>query len=157
MEPLFGWIFMGCVMSYHAVNNIAFRVWKDFGLDSVMTTQQGFMMFRFKVRMMFTQLWKRARKLKHWGLNGPSKHIALKAWINKHKLSFIGLLETKVASNQMGIIPLLCNLCLMSWMLSSVVFLLDGALEKFTCEVLSLVERCNFVVTYVYGLNTPTS
>ncbi|KAJ6881806.1 hypothetical protein NC651_028419 [Populus alba x Populus x berolinensis] len=48
MEPLFGWIFLGYVMSYHAVNTIAFRVQKDFGLDSVMTTQQGFMIFRFK-------------------------------------------------------------------------------------------------------------
>jgi hypothetical protein len=48
MELLFGWIFLGYVMSYHAVNTSAFRVRKDFGLDSVMTTQQGFMIFRFK-------------------------------------------------------------------------------------------------------------
>jgi hypothetical protein len=40
--------FPGYKMLYHAVNSIAFQVWKNYGLESVMTTQQGFLMFYFK-------------------------------------------------------------------------------------------------------------
>jgi hypothetical protein len=35
-------------MPYHATKFIAFRVWKNYGLESVMTTQQGFLIFCFK-------------------------------------------------------------------------------------------------------------
>jgi hypothetical protein len=38
-------------MSYHAVNTIAFRVWKNKGLENVMTTTNGFMLFRFKTEL----------------------------------------------------------------------------------------------------------
>ena len=34
-------------MPYHAVNAIASRVWCQCGLESVMTTTNGFMIFRF--------------------------------------------------------------------------------------------------------------
>jgi hypothetical protein len=36
-----------------------------------------------------------------WSLNGPQNHKAINVWINKYKLSFVGLLETKIASNKM--------------------------------------------------------
>jgi hypothetical protein len=35
-------------MPYHAVNSIAFQVWKNYGFESEMTTRQGFLMFDFK-------------------------------------------------------------------------------------------------------------
>jgi hypothetical protein len=33
---------------YHTVNTIASRAWKHSGLEHVMTTSNGFMIFRFK-------------------------------------------------------------------------------------------------------------
>jgi len=40
--------FPGFKMPYHAVNTIASRVWRQCGLENVMTTSNGFMIFRFK-------------------------------------------------------------------------------------------------------------
>jgi hypothetical protein len=40
--------FPGYKMPYHATNFIAFRVWKNYGFESVLTTQQGFLIFHFK-------------------------------------------------------------------------------------------------------------
>jgi hypothetical protein len=40
--------FPGFKMPYHAVNAIASRVWRQCGLENVMTTGNGFMIFRFK-------------------------------------------------------------------------------------------------------------
>lgn len=34
--------------AYHTVNTIASRVWRQCGLEDVMTTSKGFMIFRFK-------------------------------------------------------------------------------------------------------------
>ncbi|KAJ6861930.1 hypothetical protein NC652_038914 [Populus alba x Populus x berolinensis] len=40
--------FPGFKMPFHAVNAIASRVWRPYGLENVMTTTNGFMLFRFK-------------------------------------------------------------------------------------------------------------
>jgi hypothetical protein len=40
--------FLGYRMSNHAANSIAFRVWKSYVLESVMSTQQDFLIFHFK-------------------------------------------------------------------------------------------------------------
>jgi hypothetical protein len=40
--------FPGFKMPFHAVNTIASRVWRPYGLENVMTTTNGFMLFRFK-------------------------------------------------------------------------------------------------------------
>jgi hypothetical protein len=37
----------GFKMNYHTVNTIATRAWKRYGLEDVMTTAGGFMIFRF--------------------------------------------------------------------------------------------------------------
>jgi hypothetical protein len=72
------------------------------------------------------------------------------------------LFETKVASNQTGVVESAINnpssMQFMSNVLDAIKcsILIGWDLEKFTCEVLSLVDKCNFAVTCVYGLNTPT-
>ena len=40
--------FPGFKMPFHVVNTIASRVWASYGLENVMTTANGFMVFRFK-------------------------------------------------------------------------------------------------------------
>ena len=42
--------FPGFKMPFHTVNTIASRVWARFGLENVMTTTSGFMIFRFKTK-----------------------------------------------------------------------------------------------------------
>nr|TKS17241.1 hypothetical protein D5086_0000020720 [Populus alba] len=37
----------GFKMNYHTINTIAIRAWKHYGLEDVMTTADGFMIFRF--------------------------------------------------------------------------------------------------------------
>ena len=39
--------FPGFRMPFHAVNSIASRAWRQYGLESVMTTSNGFIIFRF--------------------------------------------------------------------------------------------------------------
>jgi len=41
-------LFPGFKLPYHTVNTIASRVWKHCGLENVMTTSTGFMIFRFR-------------------------------------------------------------------------------------------------------------
>jgi hypothetical protein len=40
----------GFKMNYHTVNMIATRAWKNHGLENVMTTTGGFMIFRFSTK-----------------------------------------------------------------------------------------------------------
>ncbi|KAJ6287617.1 hypothetical protein OIU78_001704 [Salix suchowensis] len=40
--------FPGYKFPYHAINSMAMRVWKDKGLEAVITTANGFNLFRFE-------------------------------------------------------------------------------------------------------------
>jgi uncharacterized protein Usg len=40
--------FLGFKMPYHPINTITSRVWKHYGLEHVMTTLNGYMIFWFK-------------------------------------------------------------------------------------------------------------
>ena len=84
-------LFPGFRMSYHAVNTIAFRVWKNKGLENVMTTTNGFMLFRFKTELEMQEVLEKA-------------HGCLEA-----KLSFCSngtpilfLIKTKYPNSQIG-------------------------------------------------------
>jgi hypothetical protein len=86
-------------MSYHVVNTIAFRVWKNKGLENVMTTTNGFMLFRFKIELEMQEVlekgpWMFEGKtiiLQQWHpyfLFDKNKISKLPVWIRLHGLRF---------------------------------------------------------------------
>ena len=78
--------FPGFRMPFHAVNSIASRAWRSYGLENVMTTSNGFIIFRFNTEdEMHTVLEKGP-----WMFGG--KNIILQQWhprfqFNKNKIS----------------------------------------------------------------------
>jgi hypothetical protein len=78
--------FPGFRMPYHAVNTIASRVWKNKGLENVMTTTNGFMLFRFKTELEMQEVLEQGP----WMFGG--KAIILQQWhphfvFDKNKIS----------------------------------------------------------------------
>ncbi|KAL9344232.1 hypothetical protein Peur_064663 [Populus x canadensis] len=78
--------FPGFRMPYHAVNTIASRVWKNKGLENVMTTTNGFMLFRFKTELEMQAVLEKGP----WMFGG--KTIILQQWhphfvFDKNKIS----------------------------------------------------------------------
>nr|TKR85033.1 hypothetical protein D5086_0000251720 [Populus alba] len=91
--------FPGFKMPYHAVNAIASRVWRQCGLENVMTTANGFMIFRFKTEeemhaVMEKGPWMFGGKniiLQQWHPRynfDKSKISTLPVWIRLHGLPF---------------------------------------------------------------------
>ena len=91
--------FPGFKMPYHAVNAIASRVWRQCGLENVMTTANGFMIFRFKTEeemhaVMEKGPWMFGGKniiLQQWHPRynfDKSKISTLLVWIRLHGLPF---------------------------------------------------------------------
>jgi hypothetical protein len=100
------------------------------------------------------------------GLNSPQNYKAIKDWINKYKLSIVGLFETKIASINMRGVETIINPLTLQFLsnvldivdchilvsfLDHVVYsvsLIHYSLQWITCEVSNLVERCFFVITF---------
>ena len=91
--------FPGFKMPFHAVNAIASRVWRPFGLENVMTTTNGFMLFRFKTEEELQAVlekgpWMFGGKtiiLQQWHPRfkfDKSKISTLPVWIRLHGLPF---------------------------------------------------------------------
>jgi hypothetical protein len=91
--------FPGFKMPYHAVNAIASRVWRKCGLESVMTTANGFMIFRFNTEAEMHAVlekgpWMFGGKniiLQQWHPRfqfDKSKISTLPVWIRLHGLPF---------------------------------------------------------------------
>ncbi|KAF9681425.1 hypothetical protein SADUNF_Sadunf05G0000100 [Salix dunnii] len=107
-----------------------------------------------------------------WGLNSPSKLRSVRSWINKFHLNIVGLLETKVAAHNLPLVETKLNLngwhflsnisdeapcrILIGW--NSSLFKLTCVHSNpqwITCEAASLTSGETFLITYVYGRNTP--
>ncbi|KAJ6752500.1 hypothetical protein OIU85_002873 [Salix viminalis] len=78
--------FPGYKMNYHAVNSIASRVWKSCGLEAVMTTATGFIIFRFQKEEQMLEILEKGP----WLFGG--KAIILQQWhphfvFDKNKIS----------------------------------------------------------------------
>ena len=78
--------FPGFRMPYHVVNTIASRAWKNKGLENVMTTINGFMLFRFKTELEMQEVLEKGP----WMFGG--KTIILQQWhphfvFDKNKIS----------------------------------------------------------------------
>ncbi|KAJ6739790.1 hypothetical protein OIU79_000026, partial [Salix purpurea] len=66
--------FPGSKMPYHAINNMAMRVWRAKGLESVATTANGFILFRFKNQANLQGVLEQGP----WLFGG--KHLILQKW-----------------------------------------------------------------------------
>ena len=66
-------------MPFHAVNAIASRVWRPYGLENVMTTTNGFMLFRFKTEEELQAVLEKGP----WMFGG--KNIILQQWHPRFK------------------------------------------------------------------------
>ncbi|KAJ6743016.1 ZINC KNUCKLE CX2CX4HX4C-RELATED [Salix viminalis] len=66
--------FPGYKFPYHAINSMAMRVWKDKGLEAVITTANGFNLFRFKTQ----DALKGVLEQGPWLFGG--KHLILQQW-----------------------------------------------------------------------------
>ncbi|KAB5530159.1 hypothetical protein DKX38_020240 [Salix brachista] len=66
--------FPGFRMSYHTINTIANRVWKKEGLENVMTTANGFILFRFQNEDQIRSVLEQGP----WMFGG--KHLILQQW-----------------------------------------------------------------------------
>ena len=91
--------FPGFRMPYHAVNTIASRVWRNKGLENVMTTANGFMIFRFHTELEMQEVlnqgpWMFGGKtiiLQQWHPHfvfDKNKISKLPVWIRLHGLPF---------------------------------------------------------------------
>jgi hypothetical protein len=92
--------FPGFKMPYHVVNTIASRVWASYGLENVMTTANGFMVFCFKTEAVIHVVlekgpWMFGGKviiLQQWHPHfvfDKNKISKLPVWIRLHGLPFI--------------------------------------------------------------------
>ncbi|KAJ6392525.1 hypothetical protein OIU84_029087 [Salix udensis] len=107
-----------------------------------------------------------------WGLNAPKKHLSAKSWIRTQNLAIAGFLETRIAHQNLSNIE--SNLNPSSWEflsncnpLSSCRILLGWDPHQFsltcinssdqwiTCKACNLVDNTQYILTFVYGLNTP--
>ncbi|KAJ6422489.1 hypothetical protein OIU84_027449 [Salix udensis] len=66
--------FPGSKMPYHAINNMGMRVWRTKGLESVTTTANGFILFRFKSQENLQGVLEQGP----WLFGG--KHLILQQW-----------------------------------------------------------------------------
>lgn len=78
--------FPGFRMPFHAVNSIASRAWRQYGLENVMTTANGFMIFRFNTEEKMHAVLEKGP----WMFGG--KNIILQQWhprfqFDKNKIS----------------------------------------------------------------------
>jgi hypothetical protein len=98
MRCMIGFI-LGFKMPNHAVNTISTKVWRSCGLETVMTTANGFMIFRFKTEkkmhaVLETRPWMFGGKniiLQQWHPRfqfDKSKISILPVWIRLHGLPF---------------------------------------------------------------------
>ncbi|KAJ6399834.1 hypothetical protein OIU84_015485 [Salix udensis] len=107
-----------------------------------------------------------------WGLNNPNKLRSVKSWINKFQLHIVGLLETKIAAHNLPQVESKLNLngwnfisnisdgdpcrILIAWdpFLFNLTCIHSNP-QWITCEAASVTTGEIFLITYVYGCNTP--
>ncbi|KAJ6398744.1 hypothetical protein OIU77_019506 [Salix suchowensis] len=108
------------------------------------------------------------------GLNTPKKQKLIQQWISKNSLNIVGLLETRIRPANMEAVETglglanwkfisnahmapLCRI-LVGWNMEKAdISMVHSASQCLTCDALSLGDGSTVRITYVYGLNTPTS